>query len=81
VPFDVSINPYRGCEHGCAYCFARPTHAYLNLSPGLDFETKIFTKPEAAALLAKEIGKRGYVCTPRSGRTPIRTSRSSERSV
>jgi DNA repair photolyase len=64
VPFDVSINPYRGCEHGCAYCFARPTHAYLNLSPGLDFETKIFTKPEAAALLAKEIGKRGYVCTP-----------------
>ncbi|HEX4825238.1 MAG TPA: PA0069 family radical SAM protein [Candidatus Polarisedimenticolaceae bacterium] len=64
VPFDVSINPYRGCEHGCAYCFARPSHSYLNLSPGLDFETKIFVKPEAAALLARELAKPGYVCAP-----------------
>ena len=64
VPFDVSINPYRGCEHGCAYCFARPSHAYLNLSPGLDFETKIFVKPEAALLLARELAKPGYVCSP-----------------
>jgi DNA repair photolyase len=62
VPFDVSVNPYRGCEHGCSYCFARASHAYMNLSPGLDFETKIFAKPEAAALLAREIGKRGYRC-------------------
>lgn len=53
VPFNVSINPYKGCEHGCAYCFARPTHAYLDLSPGLDFETKIFAKPDAATLLRK----------------------------
>ena len=64
VPFDVSINPYRGCEHGCAYCFARPSHAYMNLSPGLDFETKIFVKPDAARLLARELAKPGYVCTP-----------------
>jgi DNA repair photolyase len=64
VPFDVSINPYRGCEHGCAYCFARPSHAYLNLSPGLDFETKIFAKPEAAGLLARELAKPRYVCAP-----------------
>ncbi len=55
VGFDRSINPYRGCEHGCVYCFARPTHAYLGLSPGLDFETKLFAKPDAAALLAKEL--------------------------
>jgi DNA repair photolyase len=60
IGFDRSINPYRGCEHGCIYCFARPTHAYLGLSPGLDFETKLFFKPEAAALLEKELGKRGY---------------------
>lgn len=61
VPFSVSINPYKGCEHGCAYCFARPTHAYLDLSPGLDFETKIFAKPEAAALLKKELENPRYV--------------------
>ena len=51
ISFDRSINPYRGCEHGCSYCFARPTHAYMGLSPGLDFETKLFAKPNAAALL------------------------------
>jgi DNA repair photolyase len=62
VPFDVSINPYRGCEHGCIYCFARPTHAYLGLSPGLDFETRIFSKPKAADLLREELAKRSYVC-------------------
>ncbi len=62
VPFDVSINPYRGCEHGCIYCFARPTHAYLGLSPGLDFETRIFSKPKAAELLREELAKKGYVC-------------------
>jgi DNA repair photolyase len=60
VPFDRSINPYKGCEHGCIYCFARPTHAYLGLSPGLDFETKIFSKPNAAALLRRELGRPGY---------------------
>jgi len=64
IPFDRSINAYRGCEHGCIYCFARPTHAYQNLSPGLDFETKLFAKPDAAALLRKELAKRGYQCTP-----------------
>jgi DNA repair photolyase len=60
IGFDRSINPYRGCEHGCIYCFARPTHAYLGLSPGLDFETKLFFKPDAAALLERELAKRGY---------------------
>lgn len=64
VPFDLSINPYKGCQHGCIYCFARPTHAYLDLSPGLDFETKIFAKKNAAELLAKELGKRTYACRP-----------------
>ena len=59
--FDRSINPYRGCEHGCIYCFARPTHAYLGLSPGLDFETKLFYKPDAAGLLRQELAKRNYV--------------------
>lgn len=64
IGFDQSINPYRGCEHGCIYCYARPSHAYMNLSPGLDFETKIFYKAEAAALLEKEINKPYYVCKP-----------------
>jgi DNA repair photolyase len=64
VPFDRSINPYRGCEHGCIYCFARPTHAFHNLSPGLDFETKLFVKPNAAQLLRAELSKSAYeVCT------------------
>ena len=60
VPFDRSVNPYRGCEHGCIYCFARPTHGYLGLSAGLDFETRIVAKPEAPELLARELSKRGY---------------------
>ena len=64
IPFTQSINPYRGCEHGCIYCYARPSHAYLNLSPGLDFETKIFYKDNAAALLERELRKPGYVCEP-----------------
>lgn len=62
IPFDRSINPYRGCEHGCVYCFARPTHAYQGLSPGLDFETRLFAKPNAAELLAKELRKPDYKC-------------------
>ncbi len=61
LPFDRSINPYRGCEHGCVYCYARPTHAYLGLSAGLDFETKIFAKTNAAELLRKELGRADYV--------------------
>ena len=60
LPFSQSINPYKGCEHGCVYCFARPTHAYLGLSPGLDFETRIFSKPEAATLLRQELSKKKY---------------------
>ena len=64
VPFDRSINPYRGCEHGCAYCFARPSHAFLGLSPGQDFETRLFFKPEAAALLRTELARPGYRCQP-----------------
>jgi DNA repair photolyase len=60
LSFDRSVNPYRGCEHGCIYCFARPSHAYLGLSPGLDFETKIIFKPEAARLLEKELSRAGY---------------------
>jgi DNA repair photolyase len=63
VPFSQSVNAYRGCEHGCIYCFARPTHAYLNLSPGLDFETKLFYKPNAAELLDAELRKPGYQCS------------------
>ena len=61
LPFGVSLNPYRGCEHGCIYCFARPTHSYLGLSPGLDFESKIFAKVNAPELLRRELGKAGYV--------------------
>ena len=61
ISFDRSINPYRGCEHGCVYCFARPTHAYLGLSPGLDFETRLFAKPDAAKLLERELSASGYV--------------------
>src|SRR6266508_4441107 len=64
ISFDRSINPYRGCEHGCIYCFARPTHAYLGLSPGLDFETKLFAKPDAAKLLEAELANPKYVCQP-----------------
>ncbi len=64
VPFEQSINPYRGCEHGCAYCFARPSHAYLGLSPGLDFETRLFAKRGAADLLRRELSRRGYRCSP-----------------
>jgi DNA repair photolyase len=62
IPFTQSINPYQGCEHGCVYCYARPSHAYLDLSPGLDFETRLFAKPDAAALLRAELAKPGYVC-------------------
>ena len=64
LAFDQSLNPYRGCEHGCIYCYARPTHAYLSLSPGLDFETQIFSKPDAASLLRDELSRPGYVCSP-----------------
>jgi DNA repair photolyase len=60
IGFDRSINPYRGCEHGCVYCFARPTHAYLGLSPGLDFESKLFVKPDAPELLERELSAPGY---------------------
>lgn len=60
ISFDRSINPYRGCEHGCVYCFARPTHAFMGLSAGLDFEAKLFAKPDAARLLDKELSKEGY---------------------
>jgi len=64
VPFDQSINPYQGCEHGCVYCYARPSHSYLDLSPGLDFETQIFYKPNAITQLLGEWEKRKYVCKP-----------------
>jgi DNA repair photolyase len=64
IAFDRSVNPYRGCEHGCIYCFARPSHAYHDLSPGLDFETRLFAKPDAPALLRAELAKPGYSCRP-----------------
>jgi DNA repair photolyase len=64
IPFEQSINPYRGCEHGCVYCYARPSHAYLELSPGLDFETKLFAKTNAAELLRAELRKPGYRVSP-----------------
>jgi DNA repair photolyase len=64
VGFDQSINPYRGCSHGCVYCFARPSHAYLGLSPGLDFETKLFYKADAVKILETELAKPRYVCKP-----------------
>jgi DNA repair photolyase len=64
IPFEQSINPYRGCEHGCIYCYARPSHAFLGLSPGLDFETRLLAKHDAAGLLEQELAKPGYRCRP-----------------
>ncbi|MWV14883.1 PA0069 family radical SAM protein [Pseudomonas sp. L-22-4S-12] len=64
LPFDRSLNPYRGCEHGCIYCYARPSHAYWDLSPGIDFETKLIAKRNAPALLEQQLSKPGYVCAP-----------------
>ena len=64
VPFDQSVNPYRGCEHGCVYCFARPSHEFLGLSAGLEFETRLFAKPDAAAILRRELARPGYRCRP-----------------
>jgi DNA repair photolyase len=64
VPFEYSINPYRGCEHGCLYCYARPSHAYMGLSAGLDFETRLFYKADAAARLKAELARKSYVCKP-----------------
>lgn len=77
LPFDYSLNAYRGCEHGCIYCYARPSHGYLNLSPGIDFETRLFAKPDAAQLLRAELAKPFIaVRRSRSAPTPILTSRS-----
>jgi len=64
IPFEQSVNPYRGCEHGCIYCYARPSHAYLELSPGLDFETRLFAKTNAVDLLKEELSRRGYRAKP-----------------
>ena len=64
IPFDRSVNPYRGCEHGCIYCYARPSHSFLGLSPGLDFETRLTAKPDAAKVLAAELAKKGYRVEP-----------------
>src|SRR6187402_2872537 len=62
IHYDQSINPYRGCEHGCVFCYARPTHAYLGWSPGIDFETRLTYKPDAATLLRHELARPGYAC-------------------
>jgi len=64
LPFDRSLNPYRGCEHGCIYCYARPSHAYWDMSPGIDFETRLIAKTNAPALLEQQLSKPGYVCAP-----------------
>ena len=64
IHYDQSINPYRGCEHGCIYCYARPSHAYVDLSPGIDFETRLFYKADAARLLRAELAQSGYRCRP-----------------
>ncbi|HVV68653.1 MAG TPA: PA0069 family radical SAM protein [Gammaproteobacteria bacterium] len=64
IGFEQSINPYRGCEHGCIYCYARPSHAYMNLSPGLDFESKIFYKVDASKILEQQLAKPNYICQP-----------------
>jgi hypothetical protein len=71
ISFDQSINPYRGCEHGCVYCYARPTHCYLGHSAGLDFETELYVKGNAATLLEKELGRRGYV--PKTIKSPVKS--------
>lgn len=64
LPFNLSINPFRGCEHGCVYCYARPAHAYVDLSPGIDFESRLFAKPDAARVLRAELARPGYQCEP-----------------
>ena len=81
VGFDRSVNPYRGCEHGCVYCFARPTHAYLGLSPGLDFETRLFAKPDAPRASRRGTVEAGLQAAPcsRWAPTPIPISPSSAR--
>jgi DNA repair photolyase len=85
--FTQSVNPYRGCEHGCIYCYARPSHAYLGLSPGIDFETRLFAKDDAATLLREELARPGYRCEPinigsnTDGYQPIERSRRITRSL